>query len=352
MKFSDLSKKMDDSWEWLLHSMTVVDGKGSSASYHIWRGWSASYPETTGYLIDTLFDYHSIAKNPVIKTTAIQCTDWLCAIQLPDGAFPSGVGGRMQPIVFDTGMIVFGLGRAWRETGNERYLNSLSKAVNWMAHQIGVDETWGKFNYVESYLPAYYSMVVWAMLLANKHLKISGLDKVLHLELSQLSSWVQPNWTVLNWGFAANEAAFTHTIGYTLQGLIEAGTLLCDSTAVKSAKGVAEKLIETRRSIGKIAGSYDHEWNGDYSFECPTGNAQLSIVYFRLYEIFGVSDFLEEAQYLLNRVVQAQSNLKIKGHFGGIPGSYPIWGKYQRFSYPNWAAKFFIDAGILSRKYG
>ena len=32
---------------------------------------------------------------------------------------------------------------------------------------------------------------------------------------------------------------------------------------------------------------------------------------------------------------------------GGIPGSYPIWGDYARYSYPNWPAKFFADAVML-----
>jgi hypothetical protein len=29
---------------------------------------------------------------------------------------------------------------------------------------------------------------------------------------------------------------------------------------------------------------------------------------------------------------------------GAIAGSHPIFGRYERFKYPNWAAKFFIDA--------
>lgn len=32
---------------------------------------------------------------------------------------------------------------------------------------------------------------------------------------------------------------------------------------------------------------------------------------------------------------------------GGISGSAPLWGSYIRFGYPNWAAKFFIDAMLL-----
>jgi hypothetical protein len=32
---------------------------------------------------------------------------------------------------------------------------------------------------------------------------------------------------------------------------------------------------------------------------------------------------------------------------GGIAGSWPIWGAYSRFEFPNWAAKFFADALML-----
>ena len=33
---------------------------------------------------------------------------------------------------------------------------------------------------------------------------------------------------------------------------------------------------------------------------------------------------------------------------GGIKGSHPIWGGYDPFRYPNWAAKFFVDALLAS----
>jgi hypothetical protein len=36
-------------------------------------------------------------------------------------------------------------------------------------------------------------------------------------------------------------------------------------------------------------------------------------------------------------------------YYGGIPGSYPIYGRYARLQYPNWAAKFFVDALLLKR---
>jgi hypothetical protein len=34
-----------------------------------------------------------------------------------------------------------------------------------------------------------------------------------------------------------------------------------------------------------------------------------------------------------------------------VAGSFPIWGRYAPLSYPNWAAKFFVDALLLERKW-
>jgi hypothetical protein len=35
---------------------------------------------------------------------------------------------------------------------------------------------------------------------------------------------------------------------------------------------------------------------------------------------------------------------------GGIKGSNPVWGRYAPMSFPNWAAKFFVDAMWLRKE--
>jgi hypothetical protein len=37
---------------------------------------------------------------------------------------------------------------------------------------------------------------------------------------------------------------------------------------------------------------------------------------------------------------------------GGIPGSHPLKGGYMKNRYPNWAAKFFMDALMLQMEAG
>ena len=35
---------------------------------------------------------------------------------------------------------------------------------------------------------------------------------------------------------------------------------------------------------------------------------------------------------------------------GAIKGSHPVWGRYARLSFPNWATKFFVDAMWLRKE--
>lgn len=35
---------------------------------------------------------------------------------------------------------------------------------------------------------------------------------------------------------------------------------------------------------------------------------------------------------------------------GAIAGSYPLWGKYIHYCYPNWAAKYFAESIMLKMK--
>ena len=38
---------------------------------------------------------------------------------------------------------------------------------------------------------------------------------------------------------------------------------------------------------------------------------------------------------------------KTKAVRGAIQGSFPIYGRYCPYAFPNWGAKFFIDASLL-----
>jgi hypothetical protein len=35
---------------------------------------------------------------------------------------------------------------------------------------------------------------------------------------------------------------------------------------------------------------------------------------------------------------------------GALQGSFPIWGRYEPFAFPNWATKYLIDALIIEKE--
>ena len=34
---------------------------------------------------------------------------------------------------------------------------------------------------------------------------------------------------------------------------------------------------------------------------------------------------------------------------GALPGSFPLWGRYEPFGLPNWATKYFLDSLLNER---
>jgi folate-dependent phosphoribosylglycinamide formyltransferase PurN len=81
-----------------------------------------------------------------------------------------------------------------------------------------------------------------------------------------------------------------------------------------------------------------------------TGNAQMALLWLRLYRLGGDGRFLNAALKALDLVMQAQPVFSSSPDIrGGIPGSYPVWGDYIYLGLPNWAAKFFVDA-LMEKK--
>jgi len=325
-------------------------GDGSAAYYHLWRGWAAPYPETTGYIIETLFDYGDYFQEEQWRNLATRCADWLCSIQLANGAFPGGVGIEGEPLIFDTGQIIFGLTRTFVETGEEKYRLAFEKAVHWLLELLKPDGSWRQYAYVPGYTPSYYTRVVWAVLNANQVLRQAGIDQQMQQALDFYLQKITPNQSIQDWAFAPGEAAFTHTIAYTLRGMLESALLLEQSDLLAQPLHVLDKIVKLHQQRGKLAGCYDAHWQGDYTFSCVTGDAQMSILLARAYQTTGDQIYLEVATQVFERVAGRQWTFPFHGLRGAIPGSAPVWGAYQRFRFPNWAAKFYLDMYLILEK--
>jgi squalene cyclase len=74
---------------WLLFSQKQMKNNGIG-SYHLVNGWSASYPETTGYIIPALINFAEKNNNEKIIKAALSAVDWLVEIQKESGGWQGG----------------------------------------------------------------------------------------------------------------------------------------------------------------------------------------------------------------------------------------------------------------------
>jgi uncharacterized protein YyaL (SSP411 family) len=144
---------------------------------------------------------------------------------------------------------------------------------------------------------------------------------------------------------------FLHFIAYTLQGILEVGSIQSNDRFIGAVRRSTDRLLTVLERTGRMPGAFAEGWKPDAPYGCMTGNAQLAIVCFRLFDITGEERYFEAGQRLNAIVkntmwVQGPSGLR-----GAIKGSDPIWGKYLPLRYPNWAAKFVADALRLEMKY-
>jgi len=334
--------RADAALAWVRRSIAATGGKGSSHSWHPLFGWAKAYPETTGYLIETLLEYAKINQDESLRQLAGQCINWLETIQLPSGAFPGLLAGNTKPSVFNTSQILFGL------------KNQASKrAVSWLLSNLDPDGAWRSHAFVQGFVPSYYTRAVWGVLHANQELQNIEIEGLMRQSLHFYATRFLPNGAIKDGGFKSGEAAFTHTLAYTLEGFLESAERLNEMEIIDKTIASVERLLAERAGAGgRTAGRYDVQWRGDYSFVCVTGNCQLSILCHKVWARTGEPKFKEAAHSFLSEILGFQKLGANKNTYGALPGSAPVWGPYLPFRYPNWAAKFFLDAMAYEFKDG
>jgi uncharacterized protein YyaL (SSP411 family) len=350
---SDASSResLDAAMQWLARAQDVAGG-GVAAYYSFASGWSAPYAETTGYIVCTMFDYYRLTKLEAYRDRAIRMSDWELKMQLPDGAFPGGHSGpSARPIVFNTGQVLQGLVRAYIETKDERYRSAARKAGDWLADIQEPDGSWRRHTYRDT-VHTYHTRVAWPL---HQLYQISGDErhaKAADMNLHWALGMQQPNgWFRNNALYLQTDHALTHSIAYAIEGLLEAGILTSNKSYVAAARKASDVVLEIFRSTGGLQASYDGQWTSPDGYACVTGNAQMAIVWLRLFEITQDERYARAALDM-NAMVRALQNTTSShaGIRGGIKGSDPICGGYMPMCYLNWATKFFADALILEAR--
>jgi uncharacterized protein YyaL (SSP411 family) len=331
--------------EWIERAHRASTDGGISKGYDsLRRRWSPSYPETTGYTIPTLLNAAAMLSRSELRVLALALADYLLRVATPEGAVGHWTATASQPIVFDTGQVIFGWLAAYEASQKARYLEAAMRAGNWLAANQGSSGAWTKFQHL-GVVKTIDTRVAWALLELHRctqqpaHRQAAERNLEWTLGQQDLDGWFR------HCAFREGENPFTHTLVYTAEGLFESGCLLGDERYIEAAARTAEALLARQRADGWLASTYRLGWQATSRSCCLTGNCQASRLWLRLFAQRGNPVYAEAAQKAITFVSRTQ---KLKaanpGIRGGIAGSAPIFGRYERFKYPNWAAKFYIDA--------
>ncbi len=337
--------------QWIGRAQDVGSDDGVAAMFACLQGWQGSYPETTGYIIPTLYRAADDLEEYEWRSRARRMADWLLTRQFDDGAFPGLFDGRpAEPRVFNTGQILFGLLRAFEDAGDERYLDAARRAGDWLAAQQDEDGCWRRHTY--NGIPhTYNTRTAWALARLGQ---VTG-DDPYTCSARQNAQWAMAQQDTNGWfrhnAFATDRSVFLHTIAYAARGLLEIGDLLGETSCIRSARAAAVQLHEHWQREGRIPGAFREGWRHPADWICVPGCAQLVLVWLRLDEIEHRRHFRASAFALLEQVKASQlMHERNPDLHGGVTGSFPVNGDYERYCVVNWGAKFLADAILLKRR--
>lgn len=338
--------------EWLKRSqdMSIYRDGGSARDYSLIKGWSSSYPETSGYIIPTLIDYAERTNDQALADRARGMLDWLVSIQFSEGGF---MGGKVDasprvPVTFNTGQILIGLAAGVRRFG-DAYQAPMNIAAAWLRDSLDADGCWRKHAtpFAAPGEKAYETHVSWGLFEAarlepNQGFGEAGIKQV---------SWALTKQADNGW-FASNclsspKEPLTHTIGYVLRGVIEAYRFSGEAEFLIAAQRTADALLKVIENDGRIGGQLDKNWKPTVDWVCLTGSVQIAACWFLLYSITGKVEYANAAK-MANRYVRRTVHLTGSPDVvGGCRGAFPVNGEYGPYEYLNWAAKFCVDAQLM-----
>ncbi len=319
---------------------------GVARHFSIKTGWSASYPETTGYIITTLLEGSHDPKAADSRQRAIRMLDWLTSIQFPEGGFRGGVIGEepVVPVTFNTGQILIGLSSG--ADIKPAYKEAVHKAAQWLVDTQDPDGCWRRFAtpFARKDEKTYETHVSLGLFAAHAVDPTRGYQAA---ALKQVD-WALTNQAANGWldKCCLDDATqpYTHTLGYALRGIVGAYESSGQQKYLDAALKTADALLAQQQPDGKLFGRFNKDWQATVDWVCLTGLSQISESWLLLSRMADRPHFVEagrKANAFVRRSIVPSGHDGIRG---GVKGSLPVNGGYGRWQYLNWAAKFTIDA--------
>ena len=269
------------------------------------------YPEVTGYLIPTLFQFGD-------RDLAMAHAGWLRRQQRSDGSIP-GPNGR--PYTFDTGQALRGFLAALES--DQSFEVAAAQAAEFVVSNISPegeihtpvpdDYVWSNGRrlpdtYLIYTLPPLFSA---ARLMGRKDWEDAAHHALDHY--LQRPDRFDPD-------------QLSHFYAYIIEALVDLGE-------IEPTRVALERLFESMRSDGSLPAYPNAGWT------CSTGNIQFALIGYKL----GLRDRAERLYQWAERMQSAT---------GGFLGSYGRGAAYSANEEISWAVKYFLDATLWRVKTG
>lgn len=344
------NQQLENGAGWAVRWLKQAQDQGVDAgfgTYYLRSGWTSSYPETSGYIVDSLLSVVQATGDTNLEERCKKALDWLVEIQKESGGWASGYVHQDRPeVVFNTGQVLRGLLAGYRHFKEERYRLSAEKACDWLVRIQHENGYWDQHVYLDQ-IRVYDTYVAapldaWGLELGRTDYCQAARKNALWVVRSKQTEngwYPDADNTVKH-----NARPILHTIAYTLDGLLELAHRQGILEVTKKALVTAERLHEVFLREPLPKGRRDEQWRGSTE-ALLTGMAQTGLCFLKVYRI------TQDAKWKLaaERIAALLYQLQVRGEEwpkdwqGGIFGSAPFWGRYEPFGIPNWGVKYYLD---------
>jgi hypothetical protein len=356
---ADRRVHLDAAADWLMRAFEADGSGGVPHSYNLRkRAWDKPYPETTGYIIPTFLDYARFSGRTEFRTAALRMARWEADILCADGGVQSGVYDPARPnppTIFNTGQVLFGFVRAFEETRDEFFLDALRRSADWLVAAQDDDGAWRRFPspFAKPGTNPYNTRTAFGLARAfeatqdERYLRSAVRNVEWAAAQAEPDAWIEGNCLTDHDG--DGDKALTHTIAYTMRGILEVGHIASRPDFIELALRIGDAVARSQRDEGSLPGYLARGWRPAAAWSCLTGNVQFAINWQRADALTGRGAHRSHADAAIRYTMATQDmGSKDDGVRGGIKGSHPVDGEYMTGRYPNWAAKFFVDALLLA----
>jgi hypothetical protein len=344
----DATRHLEAAVEWLKRAQDAGTDRGVSYGVRFGSDFQESYPETTGYICRTFVELSQRNGDAVLLRRAVEMGEWEVDVQMPSGAVMGGkLNARPTPAVFNTGMVLLGWSALIRAGASERCRPAAIRAADWLIAMQEPNGNWirGNSDFALAGASLYNVKAAWGLCALGEALNREDYVRAAIRNGEFCVARQQPNGWFRDCCLTDPSIPLLHTIAYTMEGLIGIGEIAGRRDFIEAARTTADAQLRIMGADGFLPARQDSEFRAAVDWCCLTGSAQTSIVFSKLHRLTGDRKYVDGA-HLLNRYLMAHHDvrnpdLRLRG---GLPGSWPVWGDYGRFTILNWATKFLVDA--------